>query len=595
MILGESQQFASPSEALAHISEAAWSDFKKSDYTPEQWHRACLIHTHDGEPTSKSECKLPVKTPDGTLNRNAVHAAAAALAGARGGLKGVSEDQKKSAASALKRYYSELDEDPPESLTQGEDFVTNFLAHYGVKGMRWGVRKKDDTGAKEGSAVKGAFRSNNTLKKYTGKTGYSPHTETRLALLGPAAALDPKVRAEFKEVDRKIQEGKAAEKAAADANKAKKVDLSSDLFKKADSSGRIGEVATVAGPSSKSLTTRKKNEQAADHHGLTSKQKKVLVGLGVTAGVAGYIAYKHYTKQPFIEPPFTKPEGWKDSFSPDKVGFNPKKLSREFISKRKVGNLAEGHSAFELIDPDKLHVDVSKGYADIRPIAGFANPHAKLMHTEMIDALDEMRAKYPSVRNMNLEVVPMSHQPGMESYTGGAFAAVMSVRPGEARIFYNDVMEAPTSFERKMQEKSFTPGIFQRGGLGSHEMGHLLAVAGGRQMPSFDVMTMPEKTMTQIFDKRKAMVEYNRVQDQLHKDLFLKHGFTFKELSKLSGYAATEPAEALAELHRFYDNNPAGFEKKLTAEQRAKAKALFDDLGGVNVDDLVRPRDLVPA
>lgn len=128
MKLGETQQFASPGEALAHVSETPWSDYSKADYTLQQWHAACLIHNHDGEPTSKSECKLPVKTPDGALNRNGVHAAAAALAGARGGLKGISADQKKTAGNALKRYYAQLDEDAPESLAKH-----GTLEHYEVK------------------------------------------------------------------------------------------------------------------------------------------------------------------------------------------------------------------------------------------------------------------------------------------------------------------------------------------------------------------------------------------------------------------------------------------------------------------------------
>jgi hypothetical protein len=119
MYQGGNQQFASPGEALAHISEQAWSDYTKADYTIEQWHAACLVHIHDGTPTSKSQCKLPVKTPNGALNRNGVHAAAAALAGARGGLKGVSAEQKTKAANALRRYYSQLDEEPPESLKGG--------------------------------------------------------------------------------------------------------------------------------------------------------------------------------------------------------------------------------------------------------------------------------------------------------------------------------------------------------------------------------------------------------------------------------------------------------------------------------------------
>ena len=130
MILGQAQSYASPAEALAHISEKAWSDFTKADYTLEQWHAACLIHTHEGELTSKSQCKLPVKTPNGALNRNGVHAAAAALAGARGGLKGVSDDQKKKAAGYLRRYYVQLDEDPPDSLSQTVALGEAFIAHH---------------------------------------------------------------------------------------------------------------------------------------------------------------------------------------------------------------------------------------------------------------------------------------------------------------------------------------------------------------------------------------------------------------------------------------------------------------------------------
>lgn len=150
------QPFASPMEALAHISETPWSNWTKADYTLEQWHAACLVHVHDGAPTSKSECKLPVKTPDGVLNRNGVHAAAAALGGARGGLTGVSAEQKKSAANALKRYYSQLDEDPPESLS-----------HHGVKGRRWGVRNKEDTPGRE------LVRKNEEVKSRT-RLGLSP-------------------------------------------------------------------------------------------------------------------------------------------------------------------------------------------------------------------------------------------------------------------------------------------------------------------------------------------------------------------------------------------------------------------------------------
>ncbi len=100
---------------MAKVSTKPWGRFKESDYTREQWHRACLIHLHQGKPTAKAQCKLPVREPDGTLNRNGVIAAAAALAGARGGVKAPRE-QKRKAARALMRLYRQLKMQPPESL-----------------------------------------------------------------------------------------------------------------------------------------------------------------------------------------------------------------------------------------------------------------------------------------------------------------------------------------------------------------------------------------------------------------------------------------------------------------------------------------------
>jgi hypothetical protein len=122
------------------VSEKPWGAYSQVDYTVEQWHRACLIHQHQGAPTGKNQCKLPVRTPNGAVNRNGVHAAAAALAGARGGVN-ASDDEKASAKRALSRLYAELDEDMPDSLKQS-DAVDEFLEHYGIRGMKWGVRRK---------------------------------------------------------------------------------------------------------------------------------------------------------------------------------------------------------------------------------------------------------------------------------------------------------------------------------------------------------------------------------------------------------------------------------------------------------------------
>lgn len=121
------------------ISEKPWSSWTEADYTLEQWDRACLIHFHETTPpTSKNMCKLPVRTPDGVLNRNGVHAAAAALAGARNPVK--APQQKIDAAKkALIGLYKQLNEDPPPSLTH-DDVALEFLEHHGVKGQKWGVR-----------------------------------------------------------------------------------------------------------------------------------------------------------------------------------------------------------------------------------------------------------------------------------------------------------------------------------------------------------------------------------------------------------------------------------------------------------------------
>ena len=99
------------------VSEKPWSP-STSDYDPAgAWCDACLINTNDGRRATwlKSQCKLPVFEPDGALNRNAVHAAAAVLAGARGGVD-ASPRGKQAAARRLIGLYRVLDEEPPDSI-----------------------------------------------------------------------------------------------------------------------------------------------------------------------------------------------------------------------------------------------------------------------------------------------------------------------------------------------------------------------------------------------------------------------------------------------------------------------------------------------
>jgi hypothetical protein len=98
------------------ISNRPWGDFDEADYSPEQFCRASLIDLNPaGEPKAKGLCKLPVKEPAGALNRNGVHAAAAALAGARGGVS-APPAARRAAARRLVGYYRELGEDAPPSV-----------------------------------------------------------------------------------------------------------------------------------------------------------------------------------------------------------------------------------------------------------------------------------------------------------------------------------------------------------------------------------------------------------------------------------------------------------------------------------------------
>lgn len=77
---------------------------------------ACLIDDNpSGQDKTQANCKLPVYEPNGDINSNAVHAAAAALAGGRGGVKS-SPASKKAAARKLVKLYGQLQEDVPDSI-----------------------------------------------------------------------------------------------------------------------------------------------------------------------------------------------------------------------------------------------------------------------------------------------------------------------------------------------------------------------------------------------------------------------------------------------------------------------------------------------
>jgi len=102
---------------MASVSDKPWSDFSQADYTAQQWHSACLINMEPAagqDPDVKDLHKVPVREPDGTLNSNAVHAAA----GAHGiaAVDGLTAPQREAAAKALVGLYGEIGDKPPASL-----------------------------------------------------------------------------------------------------------------------------------------------------------------------------------------------------------------------------------------------------------------------------------------------------------------------------------------------------------------------------------------------------------------------------------------------------------------------------------------------
>lgn len=99
---------------MAGTTNKPW-DGSAARFTIAQWRASCLIDTGMGDPDTKGRYKLPVQEPDGTTNTNAVHSAAAVLAGGMGGVQ-ASPAVKKTAAKKLIRLYGQMNETPPPSL-----------------------------------------------------------------------------------------------------------------------------------------------------------------------------------------------------------------------------------------------------------------------------------------------------------------------------------------------------------------------------------------------------------------------------------------------------------------------------------------------
>lgn len=96
------------------VTNQPW-DGSASRFSLDQWKAATLIGP-TGDPNSKGSYHLPIREPDGDINSNGVHAAAAALAGGRGGVDAPGPAKAKAAKELVSVYRSQLKADPPDSL-----------------------------------------------------------------------------------------------------------------------------------------------------------------------------------------------------------------------------------------------------------------------------------------------------------------------------------------------------------------------------------------------------------------------------------------------------------------------------------------------
>lgn len=108
--LKENPKAEGGTESLAvSISDKPWNG-AASQYDDAQWKRATAAC--DGTGTPKETCFLPHHEPDGTLNRNGVHAAAQRVSS----LKGKSPASVARAKSHLRNHYSQMGESAPDSI-----------------------------------------------------------------------------------------------------------------------------------------------------------------------------------------------------------------------------------------------------------------------------------------------------------------------------------------------------------------------------------------------------------------------------------------------------------------------------------------------
>jgi hypothetical protein len=95
------------------VSNKPWQQFGSESYTPGQWKSACLVDRGVGDASFKGRYAVPVREPNGDVNRHAV--AEAAKMGAA--FTGLTDQQRRTAARGLvKIMVDDLGQQPTEQL-----------------------------------------------------------------------------------------------------------------------------------------------------------------------------------------------------------------------------------------------------------------------------------------------------------------------------------------------------------------------------------------------------------------------------------------------------------------------------------------------
>lgn len=135
------------------VSEASW-DGAASRFDDEQWVRATVVDRGESFATDKERYAVPIREPNGDLNRAAVHNAASRIDQVDAPAPAISAGKRKIVAA-----YRELDEEAPDSLTaaafapanthDGPGWVTNpeetqtlrtyWTSGEGAAKIRWGT------------------------------------------------------------------------------------------------------------------------------------------------------------------------------------------------------------------------------------------------------------------------------------------------------------------------------------------------------------------------------------------------------------------------------------------------------------------------